>query len=231
MRGLPKMQQKKAPKIFLSLEKKIEFECIQKGKGCFAKNEDGVYKPCVKSPCPLNLFNFGTHERILENFLDNEEWDEAYYYFQDLLPKFSIDCDVEALEKIKKEKDVIETIDLPPGCRVFRISEELWETKRNLKIFKDKKDSSERGLEVYKEEKNKFKNKLHGNFEILKHLAIDKRQHNEDDLKDKYFKLLLVKTQMGDLKPEAMELPIHKDVDDALKDKKKKDKDDNIAGF
>lgn len=225
------MQQKKAPKIFLSLEKKIEFECIQEGKGCFCKNGDGVYKPCVKSPCPLNLFNFGTHERILENFLDNEEWDEAYYYFQDLLPKFSIDCDVEELEKIKREKSVIETIDLPPGCRVFKISEELWEIKRNLKSFKGKDGLSERGQEGYNDEKNKFKNKLHGNFEILKHLALDKKIKMEDEEKEMKFKLLLVGTQMADLKPEAMELPLHKDVEDALKDKKKKEKKDNIAGF
>lgn len=228
------MQNKKPPKVYLSLEKKIDFECIQEEKGCFYKNGEGTYERCVKSPCPLNLFDFGTHERIIENYLDNEDWDEAYFYFQNLLPKFSIDCNVTELEKIKKEKENVETKDLPPGCRVFKISEELWEVKRNLKIYKGKDNISERGKEIYGDMKNNFKNKLHGNFEILKHLAIDKRQQMEDDLKEKYFKLLLVKTQMGDLKPETLELPLQGDVEKAIKDKKndKKDKKkDKLPGF
>lgn len=226
------MERKSQPKkIYLELEKKTDFKCLQEEKGCFYSNGDGTKHRCVKSPCPLNLFSFGTHERIIENYLDNEEWDEAYFYFQDLLPQFSIDCDVKELEEMKKTKNEIETKDLPPGCRVFKISEELWEIKRILKIYKDKNDLSEKGKETYKEEQNKFKNKLHGNFEILKHLAIDKKVKMEDEEKEMKFKLLLVKTQMGDLKPEAMELPLHKDVEDALKDKKKKDKNDKLPGF
>lgn len=224
------MEKKKPPKkIYLQLEKTVDFECIQKEKGCFYPNGDGAKHRCVKSPCPLNLFNFGTHERIIEYYLDHEEWDEAYFYFQDLLPKFSIDCDTKQLEELRKSKDIIETRDLPPGCRVFKINEELWEIKRNLKIYQNKNDLSETGKGIYNDEKNKFKNKLHSNFEILKHLAIDKRQQIEDDLKEKYFKLLLVKTQMGDLKPESMEIPLQGDVEEAIKDKQKKNK--KLPGF
>lgn len=227
-----KTDQKKQPKkVFLELEKKIHFECFQKEVGCFHNNGDGARKPCPKSPCPLNLFKFGTHERILENFLDNEEWDEAYFYFQDLLPQFSIDCDVKQLEDIRKSKTVVNTEDLPPGCRVFKISDELRKIKNDLKIYKDqsKEEISIKGKKTYNLEKVKFRKKLFANLEILKHLAIDKRQQHDDDLLDKKYKLLAIQTQMGDLKPEALELPIHKDVEDAIKDKK--NKKDKIAGF
>lgn len=234
MRCLLKMERKPQPKkIFLELEKKDDFKCIQEEKGCFYLNGDGKRHRCTMSPCSLNLFNFGTHERIIEFYLDQEEWDEAYFYFQDLLPKFSIDCDVKTLEELRKNKEDLETKDLPPGCRVFKISEELWGIKSNLKIYKDKTNLSEKGYSTYESEKTKFKNKLHSNLEILKHLALDKRQHLQDELRDKYYKLLLVKTQMGELKPEALELPLHKDVEDAIKDKKNdnKKKKDKLPGF
>lgn len=227
------MEQKKDPKkVFLQLEREITFTCFQEGLGCLYENGGTDFKVCIKAPCPLNLFKFGTHERILDMYLDDENWDDAYFYFQDLLPQFSIDCDVKELEKIKKKNIIFKTEDLPPGCRVFKLSDELRKIKNNLKIYKNLNfdEISEKGKNNYTEDKIKFRKKLFANLEILKHLAIDKRQQNREDLLEKKYKILIVKTQMGDLRPEAMEIPIHKDVEDVLKDKKKK-KNNNIPGF
>lgn len=225
------MEQKKQPKkMYLELDKKIDFQCIQKDKGCYYKDEKGNWTPCHESPCPLNLFKFGTHERILENYLDDEEWDNAYFYFQDLLPQFSIDCDVTKLDEIKKSKSVVNTEDLPPGCRVFKISDELRKIKNNLKIYQDqsKGEISIKGTKTYDFEKVNFRKKLFSNLEILKHLAIDKRIQHEDDLLEKKYKIYAIQAQIGDMKVESIEMPINKDVEDAIKEKKKKDK---IAGF
>jgi len=231
------MKQPQPKKIIFDLEEKTEFECVQTELGCFYKDEDGNRKTCLKSPCPLNLFKFGTHEKILEFYLNNEEWDETYYYFQDLLPQFNIDCDVKQLEEIKKSKTSVSTDDLPPGCRVFKISDELRKIKNNLKIYKNKTPEemellSKKGQATYNFEKTRFKRKLFGNLEILKHLAIDKRQQHKDDLLEKKFKLLAIGTQMGDLKPEALDITIHKDVKDVMeKPEQETKKKDKIAGF
>jgi len=152
---------------------------------CFSKG-----KICPKSPCYENLFKFGTHERILDHYRDEEEWDETYYYFQDLLPLFNFNCDIQQLEEFKKINQDYEEKNLPVGCRVFKDSSKLRDIKNTLIMYKKMgKNISREGMKTYDLKKIEFKRILNGSFERLKHLAIDKR--GKDEEKEQYHKRLL----------------------------------------
>ena len=148
-------------------------------------------KICPQSPCNANLYHFGTHERIMEKYLLDENWDEAYYYFQNLLPMFNFDCDVKQLEALKREEKLDRNEDYPLGCRVFKISKDLRELKNKIKNHKKLGTSgiSKAGGKRDDSDKIKFKKKLYNDFEILKHLAMDKRA--KDAEKEQYHERLL----------------------------------------
>lgn len=158
----------------------IKFICKVKDSRCWAKDKKGKITVCSWSPCQLNLYEFSMHGRIIENYLDMEEWDDSYYYFDSLLSNLPISCDLEHL----KNNPNANINDLPPGCRVFKESFELKDIKRILKRYKklllEGGEISQTGMGLYESEKLKFAKKLHGNLERLKHLAKDKQIKTAD---------------------------------------------------
>ncbi len=161
-----------------------EYDVCQFNFKCYDETEQNIYHIiCPKAPCPLNLFKFGQHERILDFYLDADDWDNAYFYYQDLLPLFNIDCSIEQLDQIKAAKTNVETKDLPIGCRIFKFSDELREFRNTLKSYKKtkKEDISIAGSEIYKSTQVNFRKTLGKSLELLKHASIDKRNKKEDE--------------------------------------------------
>lgn len=223
---------KKQPEeVFFSLEEPIDFKCVQPEKGCFSRKDNTI---CVRAPCELMKERFGTHERIKEFYLENDQWDEAYYYFKDLLSISIIDCDLEELEKIKEKKGTdLSSGEYPAGCRVFYISKELNDLRKSLKYFngKEYEKLSKDKQDKWDSCKKRFIRKMDSVFELLSHLVKNKRQLLKDNLLDMKYNLLVVGTQMGDLKPQAMDLPIHKDVKDTIEKKNDGKDKDKISGI
>ncbi len=175
------MQKQQANKPTKIEQSPIQFKCKVPDHQCWSKDKKGTIKVCSWSPCPLNLYKFSMHGRIIENYLDNEEWDDSYYYFDSLLSRLPISCDLEHL----KNNPNANINDLPPGCRVFKESFELKDIKRILKRYKKLEllevgEISKTGKGIYESEKLKFAKKLHGNLERLKHLAKDKQVRKEE---------------------------------------------------
>lgn len=145
----------------------IEVKCKNK---CIKKTKNGL-EICDKSPCEENLFKFGLHERIFEYYIDNKKYDEAYFYFQDWLPMFVIECKIDDFDKIKNG----DLKDLHPGCRIFVISRELKKVRKTLKIYKNLDDPSVKGKVNYLNAKKEFIDKIYSAIELLKHLSMDKK--------------------------------------------------------
>ena len=195
------------------------FKCKVPNYQCWSKDKKGTIKVCSWSPCALNLYKFSMHGRIIENYLDNEEWDDSYYYFDSLLSNLPISCDLEHL----KDNPNANINDLPPGCRIFKESFELKDIKRILKRYKklllEDGEISKTGKSIYESEKLKFAKKLHGNLERLKHLAKDKQvkkldsnesQEKVKDLIDKAMEAAIkygvnVKDNVGDFIEKGFE--------------------------
>lgn len=215
--------------IPFSLEPHIEFKCIhQEEYSCFKKEKNGSLDICKKAPCPLISRDFGIHERILDHYQDNDNFNDPYYYLQDLLSKCKINCDVQQMEKIRQEKKgSLEAADYPPGCRIFYYSLELKDIKRAINYYAglDSDKLSEEGKKTFENYKTQFRDIMDKAIEILKHLVLDQYQKDQEDIRDKVYNLLLTATQMGDLKPEALELPLNKHVTDAIEHKGEGDKD------
>ena len=175
------MQNQQAKKPTRIEQTSIQFKCKVPNHQCWSKDKKGNIKVCSWSPCPLNLYKFSMHGRIIENYLDNEEWDDSYYYFDSLLSNLPISCDLEHLKNNPNTK----INDLPPGCRVFKESFELKDIKRILKRYNKLEllkggEISKTGKSIYESEKLKFAKKLHGNLERLKHLAKDKQVKRDE---------------------------------------------------
>lgn len=222
----PPPRGKKKKKIYLRLreDQSSDFECIRPGKGCFIRRTEDI---CPQSPCPKNLFKFGTHERIIDYHLHNKDWSGAYYYFKDLLPQFSIDCDVNQMAKIRAKSDnEINLEDIPPGCRVFKIADIL---KKRLRIIQDLEHLdaiaseeiplSQTNQRKLSREQINFRKQLYSCLSLLQHLAIDKREKRTEKLERRKYNIALTKTQMGDLQPEALDVPLNKDVEDGIRGK------------
>jgi len=232
-----KPKKKEAKKLYLELDPKPDFECIRQKEGCF-KKQDGGYNICPQSPCVLNRYKFGTHERIVSNFVSKEEFEEAFYYFEDLLSQSSFNCEVELWYKIKKEKPDASVADLPIGCRVFKkvnlikpVLEDLRTLKRQIASATKETPMSHGGLDRYESQKVKFRRELEDCLDLLKHLTIDEREKRKKEIRDKKFDLTAVGTQMGELKPTALDMEIHNKVKDVLEGKKEKEKKEKISGF
>jgi len=201
------MSNKKSKKVYLELDQKIEFDCVNKERemDCYS---NGI--PCYKSPCPLNMFDFGLHERIIEDYLKKEDFTNAYYYFQNLMPLFSFDCDINKLEEYKQNR-----LENPPvGCKLFMENAELRSLKNKLETLEN--PDSERGKKERTKHRVQFRKTLMDNFERLKHLAISKREERRQDVLKMKYNIAITSAQIGDLKAEAVKLPIHKDVKDAM---------------
>lgn len=217
---------KKKKKIYLRLREDTSegFTCIRPEKGCFIRQTENI---CPQSPCPKNLFKFGTHERIIDYHLYNRDWSGAYYYFKDLLPQFSIDCDVNQMTKLRaKSEKEIDLEQIPPGCRVFKIADIL---KKRLRIIQDleqldamatdEKPLSQTNQRKLSREQINFRKQLYSCLSLLQHLAIDKREKRTEKLERRKYNIALTKTQMGDLQPEALDVPLNKDSEDAIRGK------------
>jgi len=148
--------------------KSCDFNCLSGGKRC------------NKSPCEENKNRFGKHERIIEYFIEQKLYSDAYFYFVDLLHLFNINCDYSKLETLRAENPntEIETKNLPLGCRVFKISDDLKRHKETIDRYsklivkKGKSSLSDEGLEIYKDAKHEFINLINGNLKILAHLVM-----------------------------------------------------------
>ena len=90
---------------------------------------------------------------------------------------------------------------------------------------------SRSGLDRYESQKVKFRRELEDCLDLLKHLAIDERERRKKEIRDKKFDLTAVGTQMGELKPTALDMEIHNKVKDVLEGKKEKEKKEKISGF
>jgi hypothetical protein len=223
----------------LPLEEKTEFECVQPKKGCFIIEKNGELIPCPQSPCPLNLEKFGTHERIIENYLEKEDYAGVHYYYKDLLSMSSFNCDLELLEDLRKEKSVLEASDYPAACRVFYFSREMKSLRRDIKYYEKLpyEELSEEGKENYDHLRNNFREILDSALEVLSHLVIDKVQERKDNLLEMRYRINVVSAQTGELKLNNLQMPVQKDVKDTIegkdmdkKDKKQKKKE-KISGF
>ena len=158
------------------------FKCPNNFK-CFKGNRESIV--CDLSPCEINKFKFGTHDMIIENFLQNDDLDNAYIYIQNLIPLFNFSCSVDEIDKIKREKPDLQTRDYPIGCRIFVISREMKEHRRRIAINVSKDGTIKTGLctaeiDIIKENKIDLAKKISSVFELLKHASIAKRNEIED---------------------------------------------------
>jgi len=225
---IPKEKKKKTK------ETKVEFICKQDHRCFNSKDKDPV---CSFSPCPLNLKDFGKHQRIIEYYLRKEEWDESFYYFRDLMSRFPIECSIEELDAIleKRRESGVHEVNkraVPVGCRLYIEVDELSKLRNIIFSYEsiDIAELSTEGVKLFKNSKEKFKGKLLGNLIRLEHLVRSKEEDIRKLEAERKYNIELTKAQMGTLKPKSLELPISKDVEDAItkgtqqEEKKKKKK-------
>jgi hypothetical protein len=149
---------------------------------CFERDTNGTIKNvCALAPCSKMMTKFGKHERIVENYIIKGYYGEAYYYLQDLLSGSYIDCDADAMQKVRVNNPNPRLEDYPPGCRVFKISNIMKEERRiirkyeQLKIESSKEELSRQGKKELKEAKRNFESHADAILDILKHLVVDER--------------------------------------------------------
>jgi hypothetical protein len=191
-------RRKKIKKRVLYLEEPITFECLRENIYSCLKGDD----LCEASPCPLNRFRFGFHKRVLFQYLKEERFEKAYFYFQDLMPRFNIRCSIKMPLKFRKGGDEDEKI--PPGCKLFIVSNDLF--KLLNRIIETNPDDSTTSLDDYGLLVTEFKETLFGNVERLERLAIDDRYKTR-------LKKLTAKAQMlnssiitGEMKIEGLDI-------------------------
>ncbi|MFO8020663.1 MAG: hypothetical protein R6U96_18715 [Promethearchaeia archaeon] len=148
---------------------------------CYKKVGKRVYI-CPRAPCRLSANRFGTHERILDHYIWNEDWDDAYYYLQDLLQPVRFACPVEDMKRIRALRHhgkEIELTDYPQGCRIFIISNKLKSLKRDLVRYKYKyagyedDEIGEKTKDAYRSNRSEFIDHMDAFMDTLKHLAKD----------------------------------------------------------
>jgi len=132
--------------------------------------------------CEWVIDRFGIHERIVDFYLDNKNWDDTHYYLQDLLSNSFMDCDLALMESIKATKQVLELKDYPPGCRVFVISNLMKKQRRDIKeyeaLLKTKKADdiiADFTDDTYVKNTRQYNDYAQDILDILKHLIVDER--------------------------------------------------------
>lgn len=174
----PKLKEQKEKKLC----EKGNFECFYR----YSSNQDGAKKGtviiCPNAPCKYNKMKFGQHTRIIEFYLKAETWDLAYYYFEDLLPMFHLQCDINEYYKLVKD-EIIDADKLPLGCRIFYVSNQLYSLKNQLIAFQELEQRieggtitekmSEKGKSDYNHRKIDFATMFMKNLERLKHMVMD----------------------------------------------------------
>lgn len=150
-----------------------------------------VVKICTKAPCQLSSPRFGMHERIIDYFIDNEDWGRAYYYLQDLLQQLVFSCNVQDMKEIRELRRSgtdIKLKDYSQGCRVFIISNQIKELKRALEEFARKramhgKDNlGEKTIDKFFIDRGNFIKKIDASIDILKHLFKDEQYKREQEV-------------------------------------------------
>lgn len=211
----------------------LKFECTSNHL-CFDPSKADPI--CNFSPCILNLDEFGTHQRIIEHFLRYKKWDEAFYYFRNLMNKFPIDCDIEQMnsiiEKRMDDPNGHNKKDLPIGCRLYVEIDELSNIKNdNLYYYENLKSDqiSREGQKKYDAGIKTFRHGLIGNLLRLEHLVNSKKEEIRKEEEERKYKIELTKAQMGNLKPKSLELPIQGDVENAITEKTTSPKPQNSA--
>jgi len=202
----------------------IKFECTQ-NHICFDPSKDNPI--CAFSPCPLNLDDFGTHQRIIEFYLRLKKWDEAFYYFRNLMNKFPLDCNIDQMNDIleKRLENPNANFDkkaLPIGCQLYIEIDELSNLKNdNLYYYESLKEDriSKEGQKKYNSGVKSFKHGLIANLIRLEHLVNSKKEEIRKEKEEREYKIELTKAQMGNLKPKSLELPIQGDVENAITEK------------
>ncbi len=206
-------EQKKQPKP--AETNLISFKCeLNDVFKCFIKNTEGIIDVCNCSPCPLNIYNFGVHGRIIRTHLKLEKWEECIYYFDRLLDQLPISCDLDLLN----DNSNIKNKDDSPVCRLFKISFKLKEILEELESYQDqelleKDGTSVKRKEFYDSDKFKFKKNLTGNLELLKRLAFSKRLKRNDS---KDYKQILLELYDTAIKANKMGLHVETGVGSAL---------------
>lgn len=147
---------------------------------CYYKYDNGQVVICPLAPCDLSRTRFGTHERIIDYYLDRGGYNNAYYYFQDLLSISIISCDLDKMDEIREKRannKKLDPVQYPLGCRVFLFSRQLKESKRIIKRKNrfDEENMSEAGKNMKNKAIREFEKKIYSSLDILKHLAIDER--------------------------------------------------------
>lgn len=210
-------QVKKIRKAFIQLEPVITFKCVQnKALNCFPDST-----PCPAAPCPFIAYKFGTHKQIIKHFLRAKQYSEANKYFQDLLTQFPVSCDLDELRELKRTK-TLDAESMPIGCKLFVNSDRLdkWEEE----IFRFKDSESPRGKDKLQTYIGNFKKTMIDNLNTLEHLALDARNKLDAEILSIKKDALITSAQIGDLKLESMEMPIHKTVKEAIEGKPQKSK-------
>jgi len=153
---------------------------------CFYKDKDGNVEICDEAPCLKHLNKFGIHERIIEYYIKESRWDDAYFYFKDLMSLSCINCDLEELEKIKAKsrnaRVLVRPEDYPIGCRIFLFSRDLKDIKDLINHYTelDYETIGKTGKDVLSSKINEFKGKMYSNIEMLAHLVMDRRTKKVD---------------------------------------------------
>lgn len=132
---------------------------------------------CHYAPCVLSRHELGIHERIIDHYIETEDWDEAYYYFKSLIDKHTFNCSLTELEKLKRENPNYRIIDLPPSCRIFYFGVDLKNLKGKIKVFEHKTvdELGVEGQKVLNSSKMKFMNKMNSGMQLLNHVVKDER--------------------------------------------------------
>ena len=119
---------------------------------------------------------------------------------------------------------------MPIGCQLYLVVDKLSTLKTDV-IYKYKKiiDNEEEELSLDGKVKNleakqKFSKTLRGNLTRLEHLVNSKKEEIRKEKELREYNIRLTEAQMGKLKPKSVELPINKDVEDAMQEGTKKRK-------
>lgn len=168
----------------LENDSKINSKCPNGELNCFFEN--GAITICSLAPCNLSKYETGIHERIIDHYIEKEQWDDAYYYFKKLMDKNTFNCSLIELEKIKLEKPNYEAKDLPPACRLFYLAKEMKEVKGTIKFLERKGKYEELSVEGRKKLmalSYKFISKMNSSIQLLDHIVKDERYKQLKKLK------------------------------------------------
>lgn len=186
-------------KRLIHLEEPIKFKCRRDDD--YACDQNGEL--CEASPCPLNRFRFGFHKQVLFRFLVEENFTDAYFYFQDLVPCFNVKCSIGTPLKFRGKKNDDDD-KIPPGCKLFIENDHLFKLLRQL--TKTTPEDSATSEDIYETLSAEFEEALFGNMERLQRLAMSDRYKTR-------LKKLSAKAQMlnssivtGEMRIEGLDL-------------------------